>query len=200
MEITRKSVLALLEHWKRFGCERTNDGADLIGRALHVAPQAWLHQIFPPLNFAGERKLAADVSGFASSRAREVLREFNGCILFSSNLYLLGRRTSYDRSGSVHQPWDIYSSNALNQHHEVPSGALVIGGSNCLYHGVTITETEDRRVEAYDRVSPYRKLFEWASVDDWLFAEIGRLARLFDDQGRLIAPDELARFDMGWSH
>ena len=105
------------------------------------------------------------------------------------------------------QPWDMFDSNVSGREGEVPSGALIIGGSNCLYDGVTMIETEDRRVEAYARRSLIRqlfvgrrKLFEWPSVDAWLFAEINRLTTLFDDRGRLIAPEELARFDLGARH
>lgn len=201
MPISRERVLALLERWKPIGYEKTADGAELIGRVPHVAPLAWFHELFPSLDSEGEAMLEATVPGFASSRVGEILREFNGCILFSTNLYMLGRRTSYDRSGSVHQPWDMYTSNVLERRYEVPSGALLIGGSNCLPTGVTIVETKDRRAEAYDRMKPYRKLFEWASVDAWLLAEIDRLRGLFDDQGRLAVPkEELARFDMGMPH
>jgi hypothetical protein len=179
-------MLALLERWKPLGYEEMPDGAKLIGRVPHVAPLAWLHEVFPPLDLEDEEALVANVPGFASSRVREILREFNGCNLFSSELFLLGQCTSYDRSGSVHEPWSIYDTNVLDQNDEVPPDALIIGGSNGLPDGVTMIETRDRRVEAYDCMSPYRKLFEWASVDQWLFAEINRLGKLFDDQGRLI--------------
>lgn len=210
MRIARNSILALLERWKPIGHEVARDGADLIGRVPHVAPLAWFHHVFPPLSLDGDQRLAADIPGFASSRVREVLREFNGCDLFSTNLYLLGQRTSYARDGSVHQPWDIYTDNVLDQHDEVPEDTLIVGGSNCLSDGVTTVETRDGRVEAYACASrpfrkrlrrlagrPYRKLFEWASIDDWLLCEINRLSKLFDDQGRVVAPDDLARFDMG---
>jgi hypothetical protein len=190
LQTIRKPLL----RWTAIGHRVFDDGTELIGRVPHVAPEAWLHKLFPKLDSQIIARYEEVLPGFKGSAFSRFLQLFNGLNLFSTDFYLLGHRSSYKRDGSVFQPWELLTSNGPNRGGIAPPELLIIGGSNVLRKGVTFTENPSGSIWAIDRTRPGLPMFEWPDFETFLYSEIRRLASLFDDEGRPQDQEKLAQY------
>src|SRR4051794_12669647 len=130
--IERAWVNESLNRWTPIGHNVIDDGTELIGRIPHVAPFAWLHYLFAPVGNIDIEFYCERILNFKYYNYKNFLLIFNGVNLFSKNLYLLERRTSYRRDGSIHQPWELSDTNLVPTEEGAPPYTLIIGGSNAL--------------------------------------------------------------------
>jgi hypothetical protein len=182
-DVVLASVFRIVNTAEHLGSRTTATGARLIGHAPHVAAEADLHAIFPPLSDAEIAALEDEVRCPLPSVYRALLRVANGLSLFSGSLSVYGRRTSYARSGdAARQPFSAVTPNTVERPRHLPVDAVVVGGyrrdGSLLYvrrGGGTIRC--DR-----EATSP---LNQWPDLWAMPGQEVQRLASYFDESGRL---------------
>jgi len=189
----RTTVLQRLDIWSGLGRRTTASGALQIARVPHVAPLAWLHDVFAPITVAQQEALLKGLPAYATSGLRDIHEAFNGIDLFSSNFFLYGRRANYERSVDNVLPWELVSHNARVSR-RLPAGALLVGGSHAVYTGVHFIELSGGPVVALEQENWDNRLFEWPNLRACLLAELDRLSFLFDNEGRPINKAALANF------
>lgn len=178
-----KRALDDLSRWRQLGEIMLADGTRLIGRVPHVAPEAWLHQLFGPL--APEK--VHDLQESLHFRFPKELADFytlcNGLNMFSCTLCIYGRRTSYARRGeAIWQPFDIVAANTIERPRDSSDTMIFVGSYNWDGSLVYIDCATGRAARcARDAVCP---LSQWPSFEKMLTTEVVRIARLFDEHGR----------------
>lgn len=186
-----ESLNRTVARFEGLGSRTLESGVRLIGNVPHVAPEAYFHVIFPPLDDASIGALEDRIGTSVPSWLREFYQLANGIKLFAYHLYVAGHRTSNVRMGdAAWQPFALELDNNKERPDGTPDDLVVFGGyqQDC---SVVAAAQADPRVfhSPTDRFAPGR---EWASIDDWLCREISRLDALFDETGRLIgSPAEL---------
>lgn len=182
-------ALSIIRRYEHLGVRELPDGTLLVGHVPQIAPEAYLHIVFP-------RLLDAQVDGIESSigiKLPEDLRELfllcNGIELFAGSLSLLGLRTTYSRSvESAWQPYSIIEPNVEERTPGAPKSAVFFGFYN--WDGSLLyAQSNTPLVHRCSRNSS-APIGTWASVGDMIAAEASRLSRLFDDDGNKI--DKLA--------
>jgi hypothetical protein len=176
-------VLRIVNMAEPLGTRTTVMGARLVGHAPHVAPEAYLHVIFPPLNEADLDALEAEVGRPLPIDYRAVLRLANGLSLFSGSLSIYGRRTSSARTGdAARQPFSATTPNKFERPRGLTEDAVVVGGysddGSLVYVGATGEVCRCSR----DSASPLNR---WRDLPAMLTHESNRLATCFDETGRL---------------
>src|SRR6266853_226310 len=91
-------VLGILLAAKPLGYERLSDGTQVIGHVPHVAPKAFLHELYPPLSAEEMEEVEKLLGKSLPLDFGKFLAMANGCFLFSGSLSIYGRRTSYART------------------------------------------------------------------------------------------------------
>ncbi|HET6229655.1 MAG TPA: SMI1/KNR4 family protein [Longimicrobiaceae bacterium] len=163
------------------------NGTKLVGHVPHVAPEAWLHVVFPALSEPELVSLKTSLGGPLPEDYRNFLRQMNGIRLFSGALTIDGLRKSYERTGeAVWQPFDVVDLNTL----ERPQGAkptdFFIGGYD--WDGsVLCVDTGSGETWRRDR-DGFPSLNRWPSLFHMLADETERLAGHFDAEGKEINP------------
>lgn len=181
-------VQQLMESYSPLGRRVLRDGTRLIGHVPHVAPEAWLHAVYPALTTQQVEQIGDYVGLPVPTAISSFLQRCNGLELFSNNLNLYGLRRSYSRTGDdVWQPFAIETPNVHERPKDALSSFFFIGGYRDDGSRVYIDAT-DGQVHRCPRRSA-QPLNRWPSFDVMLESEATRLAGLFDRQGRLIDPD-----------
>lgn len=178
------AVHVILDKWRTKGVKRQRNGTELICPVPHIAPQAWLHEVYASISVDRLRSLT--VLGRPLSRE---LREFyalaNGFYLFSGSFILYGFIEQMSRTPDLRQPFSLIDHNSPAQHprQRPPDvllvGSLVMDGDDELILGALpngIIVGLDRTLGA-ERTS-------WGSLNALLVGEIERVASRFDEEGR----------------
>ena len=178
-----------MERAKILGERQLPNGTRLIGHVPHVAPEAWLHEIFPPLDKGGIDKLEAGLKMSIPTDYKEFLSVANGLMLFSCRLSLDGLRTSYVRTGDeAIQPFSLLTPNTFERPKDALPSYLFIGGYGQDGSRLYIDGETSKVFRAARRTST--PLNEWKNFEEMLVTETIRIALLFDDKGKRINPNE----------
>lgn len=95
-------ILDLLRTYDYLGKKEYSDGTALIGKAPHIAPQAWLHRIYAPLSDEQIEEMEAALPMEIPEDYIAFLKASNGLGVFQQmNLY--GYRSNYQRSEEAAQ-------------------------------------------------------------------------------------------------
>jgi hypothetical protein len=179
-------ALDLLKSYDYLGKNELSNGAVLVGKAPHIASQAWLHRIFAPLTIDEIDELQKDCKQIIPLDYKKFLFVTNGLGVFNTELSLYGKRTNYIRNveNAAGLPFDITTPNTLERIKNLGDNKLIIGsyfydGSKLYIDNVT---SKVHLCDRYDATS----LYEWPSFDEMLDSEIKRLVTLFDKLGRQI--------------
>ncbi|MDQ3996486.1 MAG: SMI1/KNR4 family protein [Gemmatimonadota bacterium] len=179
-------VNAVIESARALGSRRLDDGTELIGHVPHVAPEAWLHILFPALTPEEIRQVEAEIGRPLGPTFSSVLAMHNGLSLFSDSLYIYGHRKSVRRTGAaVRQPFSIRTPNTLERPKDAAPSHLFVGGYESDGSHLYI-DLRDSRVCRCTRRSA-APLNAWDDFFGMLNSEARRLATLFDSQGRRTA-------------
>jgi len=175
--------LGILESWSTKGERRLASGAWLICPTPHVAPEAWLHVVFPPLSDNDIRDLEKQCGSVLPTDFREFLLRANGVSIFSSRIKVWGLRRSYARTGDeAWQPFDLPSH---NEKYERPLGSpdTVLyfgsddnGAARCFFE----PKGDSCRVGKTSR-ERFHPIQYWSDFWDWLLNETQRLASHYRD-------------------
>lgn len=188
MEIYNNIIMAL-EKWNTCGERILDNGTKIICHVPHVAPQAWLHEIYNPLNSNDVEKLQDRLGKQLQEDYRQFLLLSNGINIFSDSLSVWGLKKSYDRRGEeAIQPYDLIAGNEEIRG-VVPNSYVLFGSYS--WDGSTM---------AYDISSNSCKVFlcapdtyeilkEWENIWVWLNEEVNRLSLMFDEKGVMYDED-----------
>jgi hypothetical protein len=173
---------AIIRKAEKYGVQNLENGARFLGHVPHVAPHAWLHRVYPPLQDWQRDRVELELGYSLPDAFLDFLSMTNGITLFSCALSIYGFRGDYERLTPDPWPFDIISPNEFERPKGTPESHLIIGGYTWS-NGRLAMLTENGEIV----VSPmdgYRALKRWGSLDEWFLAEVERLSIMFDDVGR----------------
>jgi len=185
MNISFQNLIEHLQQYQHKGKHILPNGTQAICHVPHVAPEAWLHIIYPGLTERQIRELEDQLPIPLPDDYKEFLLHVNGINIYSDSLSIWGLKTSYDRNGDqAFQPYDLL---ALNEERPIacPDSWLYFGsyswdGSRVFFD---LSEgSENNKVYYCDRDST-NILKEWSSFWTWIDEEVERLSKLFDKDG-----------------
>ncbi|MCM1111578.1 MAG: SMI1/KNR4 family protein [Clostridium sp.] len=181
-------ILNLLMKYSNLGIEENiHTGAILIGHAPHIAPHAFLNQLFPPIDMEKIHILENDIGNKMPDSYVEFLTKFsNGLHILVGVLSLFGYRTNYVRRlGYCNQPFDIRPINTIEKPHNASIDMFFMGFYD--WDGSSLYMTPDGKVQLCRRYDA-TCLHTWESLEDMLISEIERLYGLYDENGVKINP------------
>ncbi len=172
--------------FKHLGEEITPNGALLIGRAPHVARQAWLHSIYPTLNEQEVGTLERELNMPIPESYKWFLQHgSNGLDIFVAKFFLYGLRKDMGRTiAASRQPYSPDIANIDERPKNAKKSYFFIGGYKWDGSNLYI-DTETNFVHFSDRWDS-TSLFKWNSFEEMLVSEIKRLVQLFDENGKII--------------
>ncbi len=155
----------------------------MYGRVPHVAPQAWLHIIYPGLGRDAIAEIERGLGRKVPKYYAAFLGRANGLTIYSGTLNLYGRRTDYSRDPEIRQPFDLSVPNVKERPRAAQDSWFIIGAykadGSCVY-----LDDDDPRVYRANRDMSRPSLNVWSTLGEFLDFEIHRLAGHFDDLGR----------------
>lgn len=185
-------IAEIIRKWEQFGCKEIPDRASLTGHVPHVGPRAYLHTIYRGLTNEQIASLESELGVCFPASFREFLHVSNGAHFYVDALHILGRRTSYARTGDeAYQPYDIIASNSVfEKPGDAHAGVCLVGGydwdGSSLYfnaHG----EYPNRIIRcSRESIAPMNA---WEDFWSMLESEVVRLSAHFDAEGKQIDPD-----------
>jgi hypothetical protein len=81
--------------YRKYGTELLENGTELICKTPHIAPLAWCHQVYPPLDEKYIYELELEMRINIPKDYQDFLKETNGTKLFNSGLKLYGMRFNF---------------------------------------------------------------------------------------------------------
>lgn len=167
-----------------FGHRSMDDGTELFGHIPHVAPEAYLHVLFSPLDHAARNQMEARIGRQLHRDLKHLYGQCNGLRLFNGALAIFGMSEGpTDRATLVAVPFDIIVPNTVER---PPLGDDIATFGAYNWDGSQVgMRYGDDSVLRYDRRDG-RMLTTWPTFDCWLSKELARLANLFDSTGRKI--------------
>jgi len=180
-----KLTLKLLYRWEMQGLKKLSNGTIQICNIPSIAPEAWLHDIYAPLNDEQIKELQKKVELQLPNDYIEFLKYCNGINLFFDSLRVRGLRTKMNyRSGELAvQPYALEQNQLYLTTRNTSFlcvGSYDYDGSNIAFN---LDEgTNNNKIYRCERWKPII-LNEWPDLWTWLYEEVQRLSNHFDDKG-----------------
>lgn len=186
----RTIIAAVLEKAAKYGVRHAGTGAILYGHVLHRAPEAWFHEIYPPLDSNELSQLEESLATTIPPTYREFLTTYsNGITLFSCNLSFDGLRRNYKRdTDSSRQPFDIIRYNVDERPENSKDTYFYIGGYTDDGSLLFLDSSSDF-VYRCDRDNASILYNRWNNFSEMLCSEVERISGLFDEFGKELNPD-----------
>jgi hypothetical protein len=177
-------ALEILKSYKHLGEKLLENGTLLIGKAPHIAPEAYLHSIFKPLTAREIIETEQILKQTIPDDYKEFLCVSNGLHIFNTTLSLYGRRTNYSRSIENRQPFDLDIPNIYERPQNADKSIFIIGfydwDGSYLY-----VDKNDNSVHLCQRENAI-SLYKWNNFAEMLLSETNRLIKLFNKNGEEI--------------
>lgn len=178
-------ILRRIEKAQSFGFREASTGAKLYGHVPHVAPEAWLHAVFPPLSEPDISALEVKLNRKVPESFQGFLRLTNGLGIFSHSIAIYGKRSNYVRMGdAVWQPFCIVTANTFDKPENTQSFQFIIGSYRSDGALLSIDDRDGSVFVTKGRSKKVRN--RWSDLDTMLIEEMDRLAGLYDSVGRKI--------------
>lgn len=153
------------------------NGAMGYGHRPTIAPDAWCHITFPPVDEAAicdlERGLGMQLPGMY----RGFLSWSNGLHLFGNSLHVFGHRVSYDRSPDTRQPFDVSTPNVDERPRDARADAVFVAAYG--FDGSMVYITNDAEEAILCRRGTAAPVCSWPSFASMLHEEVTRLAEAY---------------------
>jgi SMI1 / KNR4 family (SUKH-1) len=181
-------VVRTMCRWSSNGERQLYTGVRLICPTPQVAPEAWLHVLYPPATPEAIRSAEMKLGIPLPEDYKSFLLSANGFVMFSYRLAVWGIKKSMARTGDeAWQPYDLVNH---NQETNRPEGSP----SNLLYFGSTENGATRCFFELNDgtyRVgktshNSYHPDGYWPHFGSWLLDQMRSLEILFDSSGAMI--------------
>lgn len=172
--------------FENLGVEKSENGTTLIGRAPHIAKQAWLHSIYPVLNEQDIVTLESELNTQIPNDYKWFLLNCsNGLKIFVSKFYLYGLRKELGRSiESSRQPYGLDISNVDERPDNAKDSYFFIGGYS--WDGSQIYIDKETNVVHYCARWDATSLFKWDSFEEMIVSETKRFVKMFHENGVII--------------
>ncbi len=119
----------IVNTYSSYGLDFLDNGTVLVANAVYVAPFAYLHEIYAPLNNSEIDLLEKELGVNFPEELRNAYLEFNGVSLFINTIYIYGLRNGYQRSiEDSRQPYDIININTVERISGADKNILFFGG------------------------------------------------------------------------
>jgi hypothetical protein len=180
-------VVRTMSKWLPKGEKLLSSGVRLICPTPHVAPEAWLHVLYPPLAPDKIEEMEKKLGVPLPDNFKVFLRRTNGLQMFSYRISIWGVRKNMARTGDeAWQPYDLVDCNfeperPNNSPEDVVYFAGADGGRSwCFFE----FDGESYRVGKTDRHN-FHPDFYWSDFGSWLLDEIRSLEILFNSDGEM---------------
>lgn len=188
-----REISAILLRWKAIGYRETSYGAKLIGHVPSVAPQAYLHTVYAPLDQGQIDDMERRLQASFSSDFRDFLSFSNGLNCFSDALSIWGLRKDYVRQGdAVWQPYDLIDMNHPGERPRNRGKSIVlIGGYNSDGSKLYFDDSNKSGLVyrcSRDSITP---LNAWPNFWTMLDQEVMRLSFLYSGIGIKLDSDQV---------
>jgi hypothetical protein len=182
-------VVRTMSRWSTKGEKLLSTGVRLICPTPHVAPEAWLHVLFPPLSPSEIEAIEKNLGMLLPDDFKHFLLRANGLELFSYRVSIFGLRKSLAREGDeAWQPFNLVSHNLESDRPDGSPADLIYfaaddgGDSWCFFESYG----DGYRVGKTGRHN-FRPTTYWSDFGAWLLDEIESLEMLFDSDGVMTA-------------
>lgn len=181
-------LLEVVSRAEHMGERTLSNGVRLIGHVPHMAPEAYFHVTYPPLNEGQIDSLEKAIGRELPFELRAFYHKTNGVKLFGYSLSIDGLRHSYVRVGDeAWQPYSIVTPNTIERPPDADESLVFIGGYR--WDGSQLCMTPNSPVVYRCQFGTAKVLNKWSSFDEMLTSEVNRLSTLFDEKGRKIDAD-----------
>lgn len=113
----KELVLEKVLPYKIFGYKILEDGTELFGLDKSIAPQAWLHQIFPPLSKREINQMEEILETILPDSLINFYNEMNGFRVFVTQFSFEGLRKNFSRS--IESSWQPFSIETPNKQERI---------------------------------------------------------------------------------
>tara|TARA_R110002060_G_scaffold75685_1_gene85508 strand:+ start:914 stop:1513 length:600 start_codon:yes stop_codon:yes gene_type:complete len=160
----------------------TENGSILLKNVPNIAPSAYLHSLYAPLNSKDLSELEAAISYSLPEELKQLYQTVNGIDLFCGTLYLYGLRKDNARTvlATVQQPFDISLPNNTSFGYHI-NKAVYIGAYK--YDGSVIGYEIDTGKIFRQSKSDKKILNRWNDLNEFIYSEFDRLSTLVDENG-----------------
>lgn len=174
----------LMMRYSHLGVQKVEvTGALLMGRASHIAPEAWLNSVYPCLSEQETVELERQLGTTIPPEYRHFLQNIsNGADVLVTTFCLYGKRIGYMRTltDAARQPFNICDL-AYEKPRNVNENIFFIGGYDWDGSKLYIDKRNNKVCFCSRYDSTPLKL--WASLEEMLLDEIPRLYLQCDDNG-----------------
>lgn len=169
--------------------ESQSTGAILIGKAPHIAPEAWLNTLYPPLSKNDVQALEKELGMEIPIDYKKFLLDVsNGLDILVGTFCLDGLRRNYKRStDESRQPFSIITANIRERPRNAADDYFFIGGYD--WDGSYLYIDKRTSIVHYCDRDDATSLFQWETFEQMLISELKRIYSLFDERGRKIDED-----------
>jgi hypothetical protein len=174
----------LMKKYAHLGIDSTEEYT-LIGKAPHIGTHAWLHEFPRALNETEIQIMEEDLGKKLPSTLRNFYLETNGLFFFTATLSISGYRKSYSRNVNSRLPFSILDSDLEERPENSKNNYLFFGGYSFDGSNVFI-DTNTSEIFACNRYDASKTLKSWPNLNEFLFSEIDRLIKLYDNEGKFI--------------
>jgi hypothetical protein len=175
-------LLKMLEGWALKCGERIlSNGTKLICPTPHIATEAWLHGMFPPLEIEKIDELENQGGFKLPDDFREFLKRANGTFLFSYTISIWGVRANYSRTGDdAWQPFDLLDHNGKWERPEGSPDSIIYFGSNAHGNNWCFFEFHENsyRIGETSR-EKFLPIAYWPDFWKWLIENVNELSEAF---------------------
>lgn len=179
-------IIEIVNKAKKMGYKDiSKNGSMLYGHVPHVAPDAWFHILYAPLNKEEIIELEHKTKIDFPKTFIDFLEFSNGINLFSGEIVIYGLRKNYSRTGDdIWQPFDLDVPNIDERPKDAKESYLFVGS----YYddgSKLFIDCTDEKVYRCDPDVSSKKYNVWGNFSEMLISEAKRLENFFDENGRL---------------
>ena len=182
-------VVRTMSKWSPKGEKLLSNGVRLICPTPHVAPEAWLHVLYPPLPPGKIEGMEKNLGVPLPDDFKDFLRRTNGLKMFSYHISIWGVRKNMARTGDeAWQPYDLVNHNFDTERPDNSPKDVVYfadaddGGTWCFFEYTG----DSYRVGKTGRHNFHPDSY-WSDFGSWLLDEIRSQESFFNSNGELEA-------------
>lgn len=183
MNYLKQLIDNLEEQYSALGARTLANGARLIGNVPHIAPEAYLHYVYPGLNSNEIQQLESEIKRKLPETLRAFYAQCNGLDLFAGSLSIFGLRDLFmeGEAGDVGQPFSMEIPNVDERLADADDSFVFFGFYDWDGSQLYATPSSPRIIRCSRKSA--KPLNTWPSLEAALTEEVRRLGKLFDEKG-----------------
>lgn len=172
-----KDIIEKLEKWAKYGETVNAAGTRLIGHMPHIAPKAYQHIIYSPMDLHLVQEVTPQLGRALPEQYKQFLSFANGMLLFAGDIRVFGFvPIKCDFEKHIHNyPPDIVVRNVSGRIKGLSKNAVLVG----FYQedGSYVSLEADGSAIRFDAADSGGIIQKWEDFDTWLFSEIDRMTQ-----------------------